>query len=195
MEDIIKYRGREIEIRQDEDAQSPADFGDTGLFLVANHRQCYIPEPGEKRIPDDTAELLARYKKTHWIFPLEAYIHSGVRLALSHEGSFPDRQWDVSQLGFVFVSKKEWRLSKKARAAALALIAEWNQYLSGDVWGYVVGDDSCWGFYGREYCEQEAKSVVDCQIKAELSAKLAKLKSFILAKVPVCYRKFDAVPA
>jgi hypothetical protein len=89
-----------------------------------------------------------------------------VVLALSQEGNFPDRRWDVSQLGFVFISKKHWRLSKSARKGALATIEEWNMYLSGDVWGYVIEDDegneleSCWGFYGREYCENEAKSVM-----------------------------------
>jgi hypothetical protein len=30
-------------------------------------------------------------------------------LALSHEGNFPDRQWDVSRLGLVFAAKKEAR--------------------------------------------------------------------------------------
>ena len=81
-------------------------------------------------------------------------------------GNYPDRQWDVSQLGFVFVSKKEWRLSAKARLAAESLLKEWNQYLSGDVYGYIVDDDglnedSCWGFYGLEYCEQQAKEIAE----------------------------------
>ena len=142
MKDIINYRGRAIEIVQDEDSRSPQEDSDNGLFLVANHRDFYVAEPGEKRVPRDPAELLDRYKKTHWVFPLEAYNHSGVVLALSHEGNFPDRNWDVSQLGFVFVAKSEWRLSAKAREAALSLVNTWNQYLSGDVWGYVVGDDS-----------------------------------------------------
>lgn len=153
--------GLTVKIIQDEDAQSPSDMGDEGLFLVANHRDFAVPEPGEKRAPDDPEELVNRWKDTHWVFGLEAYIHSGVVLALSREGNFPDRQWDVSQLGFVFASKNEWRLSKSARKAALSLIEEWNQYLSGDVWGYVVDDgganeDSCWGFYGFDYCKKEA---------------------------------------
>lgn len=92
---------------------------------------------------------------------------SGIALALSNTGNFPDRQWDVSQVGVVFVSKKDWRLSAKAREAAQSLIAEWNMYLAGDVWGYIVGDNSCWGFYGQEHCIEEAKSVADHQIKHE----------------------------
>ena len=155
-----------LKIEQDTDATSPSDWEDKDLFLVANHRQCYIPEPGEKRIPSDPETLCSPYLKSHWIFPLEAYIHSGVCLSLSGEGNFPDRQWDVSQLGFVFVAKKEWRLRKSARKAAESKVEEWNQYLSGDVWGYVIEDengehiDSCWGFYGRKYCEEQANEAL-----------------------------------
>ena len=189
MKNEITYRGRTIKIVQDEDARNPQEDGDTGLFIVANHRDFYVPEPNEKRVPNDPDELIQRYKKTHWIFPLEAYIHSGVRLAFGQEGNFPDRRWDVSQLGFVFAAKSEWRLSKKARAAAASYIETWNQYLCGDVWGYDVGDDSCWGFYGYDYCLQEAKSVVDYQINAELKARLQRVKQFILNKVPLCVRQ------
>jgi hypothetical protein len=130
-ETIQLPNGFSVKIERDEMAENPSSWGDTSLFLVANHRQCWIPEPGEKRIPQEAKQLVDKYKKTHWIFPLEAYIHSGVVLALSNEGNFPDRQWDVSQLGFVFASKGEWRLSKSARKASLSLIEQWNQYLSG----------------------------------------------------------------
>ncbi len=154
------------EIIQDQTAESPREWADTGLFLVANHRDFYVPEPGEKRVPESANEVVDKYSKTHWVFPIEAYIHSGVVLAFSQEGNFPDRRWDVSQLGFVFAAKEEWRLSKSARKAAAGLIATWNQYLSGDVWGYAIKDeegatvDSCWGFYGREYCEEQAKEAM-----------------------------------
>jgi hypothetical protein len=153
-----------IRIEQDEDAQSPQEHGDDGLFLVADHRDFFVPPGKDRRF--EVQEVIDEHRKTHWVFLLEAYIHSGVRLALAGEGNFPDRQWDVSTLGAVFVAKSEWRLRKSARKAAESLIAEWNQYLSGDVWGYVIEDDngthidSCWGFYGREYCEQEAQSAL-----------------------------------
>lgn len=157
----MKYR-----IEQDDDPQRPNEWGDDGLFIVANHRQFWVPAPGEKSIPQYANEVVDRYKKTHWVFPLEAYIHSGVVLAFSQEGNFPDRRWDVSQLGFVFASKKEWRLSASARKAAAGHIETWNQYLGGDVWGYIIEDeegnhlDSCWGFYGKEYCEEQAKEAM-----------------------------------
>lgn len=165
-----EYRGYKVRIEQDESPQSPTEYGDTGLFLVANHRQFYVAEPGEKRVPEDPDTLIKRYKKTHWIFPLEAYIHSGVVLAYGHEGQFPDRRWDVSQLGFVFVSKKQWRLSKKAKEVGQGLIDSWNKYLSGEVYGYITKDpdgdeiDSCWGIYDDDalsYTKECAKASID----------------------------------
>jgi hypothetical protein len=113
---------------------------------------------------------VAMFKKYH-VFKLEAYIHSGVVLALSREGDFPDRRWDVSQLGAVLVSKEEARTKAKARTIALGLIETWNDYLSGNVYGYQIEDaegnelESCWGFYG-DYDSKggvlaEAKNVVD----------------------------------
>ena len=109
-----------------------------------------------------------------------------MHLSFGREGNYPDRRWDVSQVGFVFVAKKEWRLSKKAKQGAKSKIDEWNQYLSGDVWGYVVelpaaidvvtysggpdgphkhvhrtSEESCWGFYGLEYCKEEARGIAE----------------------------------
>lgn len=150
--------GLTIKIFRDENAEGPDAWGDSGLYLTADHRQFYVK--GE-----------AAPEETHWRFGLEAYIHSGVQLALSSEGNFPDRRWDVSQLGLVFVSKKEWPTIKAARKAALGLIENWNDYLSGNVYGFQVLDaqdevlDSCWGFSGDYDAEDgalaEARGIVD----------------------------------
>lgn len=109
------------------------------------------------------------YIKNYHIFGLEAYIHSDVTLALSHEGKFPDREWDVSQLGLVFASKKQWRIRRKARESALNLIEVWNDYLSGNVYyinieqkdGTLV--DSLGNIYGdyQKNALKEAKLIVD----------------------------------
>lgn len=117
---------------------------------------------------DKENEEAQEYIKKYHIFGLEAYIHSGVVLALSREGNFVDRQWDVSQLGLVFASKKEWRSRKKAAEAARGLIETWNAGLSGDVYGIVREDynkkkeridgDECWGFYGYEYALKALKT-------------------------------------
>jgi len=178
----IKFRGYKIKIYQDDNSsESPDDWGDDSLFLVGYHRDFTVDRSTKTSggIPPGLAQDItrggkyedgienyeaARYCKEYHIFGLEAYIHSGVSLALSQEGSFVDREWDVSQLGLVFVSKKEWKTREKAREAARGLIKTWNMYLSGEVYGYLIentfGEESggCWGFYGSDY---KASGLID----------------------------------
>ena len=163
-------------IDEDLTAPAPNEWADTNLFIVAKHPDFYVPEPNEKSIPEDPDEVTEKYVNTHWIFDMEAYIHSGVHLSLAGKGNYPDRRWDVSQLGFVFVSKEEWSTEAEAKEAAIGLIDSWNMYNSGDVWGYTITDDednevdSCWGMYGHDYCEQEAKDAMASLVASELVA-------------------------
>lgn len=165
--ETIKGRaGLRAKIIQDEVDCSPADNQDGGLFLISGHRDFYVPAPDEKDVRPDFADYVAEFGESHWVFPVEAYIHGGVSLALSGRGNFPDRQWDVSQCGAIFASKSEWPLRESAEKAARGLVEYWNQYLSGDVWGVVIEDrngehvDSCWGYYGLEYARQEAAEML-----------------------------------
>ena len=186
----IVYRGYTIRIHQDEDAQSPQEYGEDELFLVADHRDFHVKPPEGstfESVSDD-------YKKTHHCFGLEAYIHSGVRLALSQEGNFPDRRWDVSQLGAIFASKTEWKTRKQAREAVQRFIESWNDYLSGNVYGFTIDelDESVWGYYG-DYEESgmlmEARATIDD--KHKYLAK--KLKTQIKKGVPL--EKRIAIPS
>lgn len=151
---------------QDDNADSPKEWADESLFLVADHRDFCVKPIGNSTFETVTSD----YKNTHYIFGLEAYIHSGVVLALSQEGNFPDRNCDTSQLGAVFVSKKEWPDKAAARDAALGLIKTWNMYLCGDVYGIVketydhdknhLHQDSCWGFYGHKDALEALKTEI-----------------------------------
>jgi len=207
-----KYHDLDIKIFRDEDYTSPEDDRDDGLFLVGYHRDFYVDHSFRvdgraqggisKELAVEIAEdkeydgcesaLAAEYRKKYHIFGLEAYIHSGVSLALSREGNFPDRQWDVSQLGLVFVAKKEWRTRPAARKAALGLISSWNDNLSGNVYGYVIepGGDSCWGFYG-DYDKgalPEARSQAAFLYKEAIKKRAARTKAMIKNKVELIYR-------
>lgn len=154
-------------IRDDGYSETPNDQGDHSLLLVSFHRDFYV-----KRDEIVTMELLQEYfrgsdqyimpmdvttaygQMQYWIFGLEVYSHSGVVLALSQEGNFPDRRWDVSQCGAVLASTGEWPKEEEARKAARSLVTEWNDVMNGNVWGYVIEDangeelESCWGCVG-----------------------------------------------
>lgn len=168
-----------VEIFYDDQAESPDQWEDKGLFLVHDHRQFSVTREGFD--PQDIVEYLrkqedARDYSDYHIFPVAAYIHSGIVLSLGSGSHFPDQSWDVSHCGFVLVAKKEWTEPDAARMVAEGLIEEWNIYLSGQVYGFKLlkkepwvkhfpdgrkeegcdweEEESCWGFYGEEGIEQ-----------------------------------------
>ncbi|ARK07593.1 hypothetical protein LAV_00218 [Sphingobium phage Lacusarx] len=113
--------------------------------------------------------------------PCYLYDHSGLTMST---GRF-SCPWDSGQVGFIAMAKpaileaqckpKGSRLSSflKQRTAALlkAEVAEYDQYLRGDVYGYVVDrvdgeslddmDSSCWGFFGLDYATEEGREALE----------------------------------
>lgn len=163
--ETISYRGCNIEVIYDESSFTPDDNGDDEVFLVYDHRQFCVERKGfEPRDIFDNGKSM--YKGYH-VFVCYAYIHSGVALSVGSH-NFPDARWDVSSTGYVLIKKeKGWSWTKeKALKLAEGLVEEWNQYLSGDTYGYNIEetDDSCWGYCGSDGKEQmiaEAKQNID----------------------------------
>lgn len=205
------YRGYDISIYPDYDTESPDNWGNEDVFLVAFHRNFSVERDGFSeglcgsiyrggKYEDESINHEARdtMKKYH-VFNLEAYIHSGVRLAIANEGNFPDRQWDVSLLGTVFVSKSEARTKKMAKELAQGLIKTWNTYLEGSVYGFTVtknGEDveSCWGFYEDDTIEEssvlaEARSHADYDYEQRLKKHVQSRKAQIAKHVPLSARQ------
>jgi len=161
---------------------SPCDEDDPDLFLVAYHRDFTVKnsrlsEEKYNHLLSDRSgldeyemESLSEWDRHYHMFPLEAYIHSGIALALGGEGQFLDRRWDVSALGCVFVAKSVWADIGDAIQAAKGLIERWNGYLSGEVYGVViesydelkkpVGRSSSWGFCGYDNAMIELEDVL-----------------------------------
>jgi hypothetical protein len=169
-----------IKIFPDEDPESPNDWGDEERFLVFDHRQFYVERKGFS--PRDIYAHGGKVKG-YYVFRCYAYIHSGVALAVESH-SFPDARWDVSSTGWWLIKREKGTWTRKAALKAAEELCEtWNEYLSGDVYGYKIFEtkdgcdtedddsmdelDSCWGFYGQEYCMTEAESLVNHYIKKD----------------------------
>lgn len=162
----------------DEDPMSPDEYGDDALFLVHYHRDFQVEN---KLCPKDVLGYIytenaddydkngaKELQKTHHVFPVSSYIHSGVSLSLGDgfAGRLPQGHYrfDVSHVGAVCVSKEVWRKKDTARKAAESLVETWNQYLSADVYCCVaetldadrkqIDYDICGGFYGFEYAKE-----------------------------------------
>ena len=165
--------GFTVHIYTDLDAQNPEEVTDAPIYLVHFHRQF---EHCSKDLPFTratfgtwAADLAKESTPRSWgVWSLASYIHGDVTLALldsSRASNFPDQQWDVSRCGWILIPRQEWveytgvtAEEVNWRKLAEAHVEEWNQYLSGDVYGYEVEgtNDSCWGFYGMKAVEEAA---------------------------------------
>lgn len=91
-------------------------------------------------------------------FELNGYT---VNIIYDSDAESPSKNSDDS----VFITKDTSEITEPEKCAE-GLVEQWNQYLSGDVWGYEIEDpdgvhvDSCCGFYGLEYCKEEARNAV-----------------------------------
>jgi hypothetical protein len=200
--ETIAYKGYNIEVHQDECAESPDVWGNTDCFIVYDHRDFCV----ERKYydPNDIFEAYQNGKKLfdgYYFFPVYAYIHSGVALSLGRTNYPFDCRWDTSFKGFALVKRtKGWSYRReKAYQIALCLIEEWNQYLSGDVYGYNSEVGSCWGFYGdTKYMISEAKSEIDSHIQTTTEQAVkqhaAQIKQWAKNHVPLQYRTPLTIP-
>lgn len=200
--ETIQYRGHEIEIFYDEGGESPRNWDN--LTEIHYHSNSYeLGDTNHTDIDEYNAMLRTAKRQGDIIIPMFAYIHSGVCLSLaSFHGRLPQghAEFDSGRAGTVIVRRKVLldnygktrmteALRKRAYEIAESDITTLNQYFAGDVYGYVIDDeDSCWGYYGTEYCIDEAKSIVDCIIKHDIKEHCNKVKQWIKHKVGLLNR-------
>ncbi len=198
----VNYKNYRIEIISDENCENPIQSWDMLGEYFCWHRQYNLGNSKRFETPEEVVEYA---KKTNsMLFSLYLYDHSGIALSLSNSHyPFNDR-WDAGQVGFVLVDRKKAlkeygkkKLTKQLRQRISQVIEgeveTYNQYLSGDVYGYVISKegketDSCWGYYGIDCCLEEAKGIVDYNVKTEIKKHCQKLKLWIMNRVSLNYR-------
>lgn len=166
-----------IKIYQDTDAQSPNDYDGDCCFLWSDDRDLCLIErkdgQGARRVKgvskgdlmrdeDDDCSTPTEYA----VFPVGVGYHAD---CLSSFGSDISSDNDAIErnTAFILVRRADFPPGHDLRAAARACFDEWNTYLDGDVYGFVVEDaegeelHSCWGFYGLDYCIGEAREAAE----------------------------------
>ena len=159
----------ELNIAPDDDAEPPENQAE--IFVVFNIRRHLEVDP-PKGLSADPSVLR---EDGYITYPVRGYVHSGVALALGDAkatAGYPfSCQFDSGWAGFIAVDPKVF---PDARAAASGLVADWNMYLSGDIWQYDICQvevcnlghthktiiESCGGFYGREHVEEEGQAAL-----------------------------------
>lgn len=191
--EIISYREYDIEIGHDSDIESPREWDNLGK-MVCFHNRYSIGDKHNYSIED--VKKIAK-SNDYISLPIYAYIHSGITIN-THGFSCP---WDSGQVGFIFVSReyirKEYsvkRITKKTLETVYSVLESevktYDQYLTGDIYYYVISKNdetiySCCGFYGEEYCIQEAKDIVDFEVESRIKEHAKKVKTYITNNVPL----------
>lgn len=158
-----------VRIECDMDSESPASWDNFGeITYNARGREVL----GTEAISNERFEEIGRGIDDGSLIglPVYAYVHSGSTIATT-PFSCP---WDSGRSGWVYATReaaiKEFGkkiLTPKVKAHALhclqGLVDTCNTYLMGEVYGYIVERavlggweelDSCWGFYGLDYCKE-----------------------------------------
>jgi hypothetical protein len=161
-----------VVIEQDNDPQeSPREWDNLGVMVCFHRRYALGDETDLKESMfegwDELEQHLVKEEGAAVILPLYLYDHSGITMNTTGFSC----GWDSGQVGFIYATRKailaehnQQRLTKKLREKVeerlCAEVKVYDQYLTGDVWGYRVLDDdgeevdSCWGMYGHDYAEE-----------------------------------------
>lgn len=191
----------ELRIEHDNDPMSPRDYDNLGImhcwhseynlgdkqhkrgtseeFIIelGGFEENYDWTEKEYKIHKEAAEKKAFVENI--ILPLYLYDHSGITIST---GRFAC-PWDSGQIGWIIVSieriKKEygWNILTKKRREQIERylrdeVETYDQYLIGDVWGYVIQNedsgeeyDSCWGFFSEKDCIKQAETALQNEIE------------------------------
>lgn len=166
-------------IEQDVDAPNPRKEFDRVFTMVCFHKRYNLGDShefadlGDFETWDEYRNYLVKDCGAILVSPLYLYDHSGITIS---ERPF-SCSWDSGQVGFIFTTREKLiaegllpangRLTKKRveefERYRAGEVAEYDAYLTGEVYGYRIEDehentvDSCFGFYGFEYCESEGR--------------------------------------
>jgi len=175
----VEHNGQTYRIRiyPDTDAQNPLeDWCEMGTILSLNrHHANFDPDGVERAIetnPD--AVPLSYYEHGRCLWSVAGELPAGARCP-----------WDSVPFAGVWLPDADtlasaknyggWTRRQFMRIRARQVCEAYTQWVNGDVFGYEVervttcvhcGEesaesiDSCWGFFGLEHCQNEARSIL-----------------------------------
>lgn len=169
-----------IKVLQDDDAESPREWDNLGT-MACWHRGYTLGDVQPRQSPAEWLKENAPPGSV--VLPLYLYDHSGITMRTS-AFSCP---WDSGQVGWIICTPdairaeyKKKRISKKLRADVERIlkgeVSTYDDYLTGNVWGFQVSDDSsvapgdsCWGFVGSDSTLEAMQEHLPGELHEELA--------------------------
>jgi len=169
---LYKRGSQYLRVIQDSDPESPREWDSLGT-MYCMHRRYNLGDVQLKSSDYNSWEEVKKSfntKENAVVLPLYLMDHSGLTLQTKPFGGI-NGHFDSGQVGFIVATKKEIRKNfgiknvtkKYIKQVTEMLVAEveiYNQFLSGDVYGYEhfeidsEGNEnnihSCWGFFGDD---------------------------------------------
>jgi len=164
--------GNSLNIFRDEiNDQDPRENFDHLGKMVCFHRRYNLGDKTDLKSGDfsgwdDLKNHIMKHNDPAVVIPVFMIDHSGISIRAERDFSDCDPGcWDSGQIGFIYADKKtirDWLIVKKitqktrekVREYLIGEIDEYNDYLTGNVYGYTITDpageivDSCYGFFG-----------------------------------------------
>ena len=177
----------------------------------------YLRELANPDNPEEiTDEQVRQHLDQRYLFlPLYLYDHSGLRMKTA-PFSCP---WDSGQVGFIYTSLDQLiecygspdpnptfdsptrysfqdgiqrTLREAGKDVLESEVKVYDQYLSGEVYGWIADEDSCWGYYGLDFEEngllEAARDSIDARIIQNKNTHYQRLKHQIKHQVPLRLR-------
>lgn len=166
-----------LKVYYDNDAENPREW-DNLSKMVCFHHSYSLGDEHNYRVLDyhsweDLKNAIKKDNDVAVILPLYMYDHSGITISTT-PFSCP---WDSGQIGWVYITKedirKEYNIKRvtkkyieKATKILISEIKVYDDYLRGETYGFVLEKDgeeidSCWGFYGSDFCTNGMKEQIE----------------------------------
>jgi hypothetical protein len=183
--EVVAHKGMTIKFWQDTTAEGPR--GDTQFGTMIHWHRTYVLGDRSLNPEEQTAiehggpEALVKHLKRAGateVLPLGLLDHSGLHMWVGGGSHFTDSAgWDSGTVGFIFDTpqgREDTGVDPERTVEALkAEVLEYDQYLTGDIWGYEITDargksiGGCWGMYGIDDCRTEAIAEADALLKLD----------------------------
>jgi hypothetical protein len=175
----------ELEIEHDDDPMNPRVDWDNVTTMICFHRNYNLGDKHDYKKDnfgswEELKEQIESDHKVLMIKPLRLYDHSGITISTSNSYPFNDR-FDSMMVGWIFIDESQIekmcgkdfdRSEEKLSSIIEGEVEDYDKYLCGDVYQYTIYEvetcslghkhkvllESCGGFFGEDYCEQEGKS-------------------------------------